>query len=64
MPPHPRRPHGTTHRRHMGSAGALADDYLKVWATVLGSFTYETTAGGANHVPSFRIEKVELVRKA
>ena len=40
-----------------------ADDYIKVWATVLGSLTYDTTAGGTNHVPSFRIEKVELVRK-
>ena len=40
-----------------------ADDYIKVWATVLGSLTYETTTGGTNHVPSFRIEKVELVRK-
>lgn len=39
------------------------DDYIKVWATVLGSFSYETTMGGTNHVPSFRIEKVELVRK-
>lgn len=38
------------------------DDYIKVWGTVLGSFTYETR-GGTNTVPSFKIEKVELVRK-
>ncbi len=38
------------------------DDYIKVWGTVLGSYTYETL-GGTNTVPSFRIEKVELVRK-
>lgn len=38
------------------------DDYIKVWGTVLGSYTYETR-GGTNTVPSFRIEKVELVRK-
>ena len=40
------------------------DDYVKVWATVLGSYTYETTLGGSNTVPSFRIEKVDLIRKA
>ena len=40
------------------------DDYIKVWATVLGSFSYETTAGGTSTVPSLRIEKVELVSKA
>lgn len=39
------------------------EDYIKVWATVLGSFSYETTMGGTNHVPSFRIEKIELVQK-
>ena len=40
------------------------DDYVKAWVTVLGSFTYETTLGGSNTVPSFRIEKVDLIRKS
>ena len=40
------------------------DDYIKVWATVLGSFSYETTTGGTSTVPSLRIEKIELMKKA
>jgi len=39
------------------------DDYIKVWATVLGTHNYESTAGWDVTVPSFKIEKVELVRK-
>ena len=39
------------------------DDFVKVWGTVLGSYTYETTMRGSNTVPSFRIEKVDLIRK-
>ena len=39
------------------------DDFIKVWGTVLGSFSYDTSIGGSNTVPSFKIEKVELVRK-
>ena len=40
------------------------EDFIKVWATVLGSFTYDTSIGGSNTVPSFRIQQVELVSKA
>lgn len=39
------------------------DDFVKVWATGIGSYSYSTTMGGTNTVPSFKIEKVELVRK-
>lgn len=39
------------------------DDYIKVWATVLGTNNYESTAGWDITVPLFKIEKVELVRK-
>lgn len=39
------------------------DDFIKVWGTVLGSYRYDTSLGGSNTVPSFKIEKVELVRK-
>ena len=39
------------------------DDYIKVWATVLGTHNYESTAGWDVTVPSCKIEKIELVRK-
>ncbi len=39
------------------------DDFIKIWATGLGSYSYDTSLGGTNTVPSFLIEKVELVRK-
>ena len=39
------------------------DDFVKIWGTVLGSHRYDTSLGGSNTVPSFKIEKVELVRK-
>ena len=39
------------------------NDYIKVWGTVLGTHSYESTAGWDITVPLFKIEKVELVRK-
>jgi hypothetical protein len=39
------------------------DDYIKVWALGVGSYSYSTSIGGTNTVPSFKIEKVELVQK-
>ncbi len=43
--------------------GIDGDDFVEVWATGLGAFTYDTAMGGSNTVPSFRIEKIELVAK-
>lgn len=40
-----------------------ADDHVKVWATGIGAFSYDTSIGGSNTVPAFRIEKVDVVRK-
>ncbi len=39
------------------------DDFVEIWATGLGSFSYDTSLGGSNTVPSFRIEKISLVAK-
>ena len=39
------------------------NDYVKVWGTVQGTHSYESTAGWDVTVPLFKIEKVELVRK-
>jgi hypothetical protein len=44
--------------------GVDVDDFVKLWVTGLGSFDYSTSIGGSNTVPSFRIERVELVQKA
>jgi len=39
-------------------------DLLKVWATLTGSYRYDTAAGGTNEIPDFTIQKAELVAKA
>ncbi len=44
--------------------GADEDDLLKVWVEVVGTYNYDTAAGGTNAVPQFSIVKAELVSKA
>ncbi len=44
--------------------GADQDDVLKLWVEVLGTYRYDTAAGGTNAVPEFEIRKAELVQKA
>ena len=46
-----------------GLEGIDADDHVKVWATGLGPYRYDTAMGGTNEIPLWSIEKVELVRK-
>lgn len=43
--------------------GIDADDHVKVWATGMGPYRYDTAMGGTNEIPLWSIEKVELVRK-
>jgi hypothetical protein len=43
--------------------GIDADDHIKVWATGMGPYRYDTAAGGTNEIPLWSIEKVELIRK-
>jgi cell division protein FtsB len=40
------------------------DDFVKVWLTGIGAYSYSTTLNGTNTVPAFTIERIELVRKA
>ena len=44
--------------------GADQDDLLKLWVNVVGTYNYDTAAGGTNAVPQFSIVKAELVSKA
>ncbi len=44
--------------------GADQDDLLKVWVDVVGTYSYDTAAGGTNAVPQFTIVKAQLVSKA
>lgn len=36
-------------------------DVVKVWATVSGSFDYETTMGGSTTVPQFEVDRIKRV---
>ena len=47
-----------------GLEGADQDDLLKLWVEVVGTYTYDTAAGGTNAVPQLTIVKAELVSKA
>ncbi len=44
--------------------GVDGDDFVKVWVTGGGVRTYSTSIGGQNTIPTFTIEKVEVVEKA
>lgn len=39
------------------------DDIVQIWATGNGAYSYSTTNGSTNTIPSFKIEKVVLIRK-
>ena len=41
--------------------GVSNNDIVEVWATGLGSYSYDTAIGGSSVVPSFKIDTVELV---
>lgn len=41
-------------------ADVIEDDLVKVWGTVLGSFSYDTQAGGNTTVPHIYVEFVEV----
>jgi len=45
-------------------ADADQDDLVQVWATLTGSYRYDTAAGGTNEIPDFTIRKLALVAKA
>lgn len=40
----------------------VADDEVKITATSMGSYSYDTQAGGNTTVPKFKIEKISLVK--
>lgn len=48
--------------------GALSDadqdDLLRVWADLIGPFSYDTAAGGTNEIPQFVVRAAELIQKA
>ncbi|PPG28087.1 PASTA domain-containing protein [Pseudoclavibacter sp. RFBB5] len=44
-----------------GVAQVLADDHIKAWVTVAGSFTYDTQIGGSTTVPLFTVHQVEIL---
>lgn len=46
-----------------GLEGIDADDHVKVWATGMGPYAYDTAMGGTNEIPLWSIEKVELGRR-
>lgn len=39
----------------------VADDIVKIWVTSLGSFSYDTQAGGNTTVPLFMVDEIELL---
>lgn len=39
----------------------IQGDHLKLWATVTGSLSYDTQAGGNTTVPRFSVDKIELL---
>lgn len=39
------------------------DDFVRIYATGIGAYTYDTNIGGSNTIPSFKIERIELLRK-
>lgn len=39
----------------------VLDDHVKIWATVQGSFSYETQIGGETTVPAFDVASIELL---
>ena len=43
--------------------GIDTDDYVEVWATGNGIYTYDTTAGGSATATLWVIESIELVKK-
>jgi len=45
-------------------SGADQDDLLKLWVEVVGTYNYDTAAGGTNAVPQLSIVKAELLSKA
>jgi hypothetical protein len=43
--------------------GIDQDDIVKMWVTGTGSRSYSTSIGGTNTIPTFQIDKIELVEK-
>lgn len=39
----------------------VADDIVKMWVTSLGSYSYDTQAGGNTTVPLFSVDEIELI---
>ncbi|MDQ0096148.1 hypothetical protein [Paeniglutamicibacter psychrophenolicus] len=40
----------------------IADDEVKIVATSMGSYSYDTQAGGNTTVPKFKVEKISLLK--
>jgi hypothetical protein len=42
-------------------AGVVEDDILKIWATVAGSYSYDTQIGGNTTVPKFTADYIDII---
>lgn len=42
-------------------SGVVEDDVVKIWATVMGDYSYETQIGGETTVPRFKVNHIAVI---